>query len=146
MAVSTSRLAFSDCFELLERAINDAKGIRIKFATFDDAFAFRLRIHKARQMDRVENKELYEEGHKLYGRSVYDQLTCKIRNFDGGSWLRIERLDAIEHYVESLSEEPEEAELPLRPPLVQETAMIKNIKSGQEEIHLVLPIRLKRRI
>jgi hypothetical protein len=95
-------------------------------------------------MDRVENKELYEEGHKLYGRSVYDQLTCKIRNFDGGSWLRIERLDAIEHYVESLSEEPEEAELPLIPPA--RSAVVLQNQEGREEIHLVLPIRLKRRI
>ena len=146
MAVSTSRLAFSDCFELLERAINDHKGIRIKFASYDDAFAFRLRIHKARQLDRKDNEEMYEEGHKLHGRSVYDQLTCKIRNFTGGTWLRIERLDTMEYEVESLSEEPPEAELPLKPPPILPAAVVIKNKEGQDEAHLAFPIRLKRRI
>jgi hypothetical protein len=126
----------------MERAVNDPKGIRIKFATFDDAFTFRLRIHKARKLDRNDNEEIYEEGHKLHGRSVYDQLTCKIRQFSGGWWLRIERLDTVEYEVESLSEEPSEAELPLKPPLP--TVIIQN--RGQEEAHVVFPIRLKRRI
>jgi len=144
MAVSTSRLAFSDCFTLLERAINDEKGIRVKFATYDDAFNFRLRIHKARQIDRQDNLESYAEGHILYGRSVYDELTCKIRLFNGGAWLRIERLTAREFEIESLSEEASEAELPLEPKLPPPTVMIQN--QGREEAHIVIPIRLKRRI
>jgi hypothetical protein len=128
----------------LERAINDSKGVRIKFATYEDAFTFRLRIHKARQLDRSENRDIYEEGHKLYGHSIYDQISCKIREFNGGAWLRLERIDAVEYEVESLSEEPPEPELALKPPPVQ--ALIKDTKTGREELHLVLPIRLRRRI
>ena len=140
MAVSTSRLAFSDCFELLEKAINDEKGIRVKFASYDDAFNFRLRIHKARQIDRKDNEESYSEGHQLHGRSVYDGITCKIRSFDGGAWLRLEKLNARVFEVESLSEQPSIAELPLEPPkYVPPTMFIQN--KGREEAHIVLPIR-----
>ena len=42
MVTSTSRLAYGDCFDLLEQAINDQKGIQIKFGSYDDAFNFRL--------------------------------------------------------------------------------------------------------
>jgi hypothetical protein len=144
MAVSTSRLAFSDCFDLLEKAINDSKGIRIKFASYDDAFNFRLRIHKARQIDRQDNMESYPEGHQLYGRSVYDTISCKIRQFNGGAWLRLEKITAREFEIESLAEPPSEAELPLEPKLPPPTMMIRT--EGREEAHIVLPIRLKRRI
>ena len=144
MAVSTSRIAFSDCFDLLERAINDEKGIRIKFATYDDAFNFRLRIHKARQIDRVDNRLSYDNGHPLHGRSVYDQITCKIRSFNGGAWLKLEKISAREFEIESLSEEPSEAELPLEAKIPSPTVFIQN--QGREEAHIVVPIRLKRRI
>lgn len=144
MAVSTSRIAFSDCFDLMEKAITDEKGIRVKFASYDDAFNFRLRIHKARQIDRIDNQESYPEGHQLHGRSVYDELTCKIRSFNGGAWLRIERLTAREFEIESLSVAPSEAELPLEPKLPPPVMFIQN--KGKEEAHIVMPIRLKRRI
>jgi len=144
MAVSTSRIAFSDCFDLLERAINDDKGIRVKFASYDDAFNFRLRIHKARQIDRQDNKGTYEIGHPLYGRSVYDQISCKIRTFNGGAWLKMEKITAREFEIESLSLEPSEAELPLEPKIPPPTMYIQN--KGREEAHIVVPIRLKRRI
>jgi hypothetical protein len=144
MAVSTSRIAFSDCFDLLEKAINDEKGIRIKFASYDDAFNFRLRIHKARQIDRIDNRGTYDTGHPLYGRSVYDQISCKIRSFNGGAWLKLEKITAREFEIESLSDEPSEPELALAPKLPPPTMFIQN--QGREEAHIVLPIRLKRRI
>lgn len=130
MVVSTSRLAFSDCFDLLDRAIADPKGIKVKFGSYDDAFNFRLRIHSARRIDRTENREMYSEGHPMYGRSVYDQITCRIRRFDEGAWLRLERIDAREFEVESLSEAPEEPELAL---------------TMSPSIQVVVPIRPMRR-
>ena len=116
MVVSTSRLAFSDCFDLMERAINDAKGIRVKFASYEDAFNYRLRLHSARKIDRKDNLEAYHENHPMHGRSPYDRLTVRIRRFDGGAWLRLERLDAREFEIESLSEEPSQPELFTNPP------------------------------
>jgi hypothetical protein len=151
MAVSTSRLAYSDCFDLLEQAINDEKGIRVKFASYDDAFNFRLRLHQARKIDRQDNLDAYAEGHRMHGHSVYDPLSCKIRPFKNGAWLLIERVDARVFEVESLTEEPSADELPLEapPPLPKPEiafAFLKNEEGGKPEAHMVMPIRLKRRI
>ena len=51
----------------------------------------------------------------MHGRSVYDPITCRIRKFDSCAWLRLERTDAREFEVESLSEPDEEPELELGP-------------------------------
>jgi hypothetical protein len=117
MVTSTSRLAYSDCFDLLDKAVADQKGIKIKFASYEDAFHFRLRLHQARKIDRKDNRELYNEGHPMHGRSVYDVLTAKIKKFDNGAWLRIERLDTREFEIESLTEGPEQSELRLDAPI-----------------------------
>ena len=110
MVASTSRLAFSDCFELLDKAVADAKGIQVKFASHKDAYHFRLRIHAARKIDRKDNLELYPEGHPMYGRSPYDSITCRIKGKNGAFWLRMERIDAREFEIESLADEPEPPE------------------------------------
>lgn len=135
MVTSTSRLAYTDCFDLMDKAITDPKGIQVKFARQEDAWHFRIRLHTARKIDRLDNKVVYAEGHPLYGRSVYDVLTMRIRLENGPAgpaWLRLERIDAREFIVESLNiEEPEE---PTQEPLV----ISGPIKT---EFHEVQPIR-----
>jgi hypothetical protein len=120
MVVSTSRLAYSDCFDLMEKAIADPKGIQIKFAKYEDAHHFRLRLHSSRRIDRNDNKVLYGEDHPMYGRSVYDQLTMRIRKLgDDSAWLRLERIDAREFEIESLSQPETEPELAFdQPPTI----------------------------
>ena len=108
MSTSTSKLAYADCFDLLDRAVADAKGVRIKFADMGDAWAFRLRLHSARKIARMENKVLYKEGDPMYGRSVYDVIVGRIREDGGCFWLYLEKLDVNALHVESLSEEEEE--------------------------------------
>lgn len=107
MGMSTSRLAYSDCYELMEKAIVDQKGIRIKFASFDDAFHYRLRLHNARKIDRNDNFHTYEEGHKMHGKSPYDQLVMRIetvgQNGKEGCWLKLEKLSIEGLHIESLS-------------------------------------------
>ena len=34
MVTSTSRLAYSDCFDLMDKAIADPKSIKVKFASW----------------------------------------------------------------------------------------------------------------
>src|SRR5258705_21847 len=116
MVTSSSRLAYSDCFDLMNKAIADPKGIKIKFAQGEDAWHFRIRLHTARKIDRNDNKVTYPENHAMWGRSVYDQLTMRIRMEDrsklgGPAWLRLERIDTREFEVESLSEPETEPEL-----------------------------------
>lgn len=127
MVVSTSRLAFSDCFDLMEKAINDPKGIRVKFATYEDAFNFRLRLHSARKIDRRDNLDTYSEGHPMHGRSIYDQITVRIKRFDGGAWLRLERIDTREFIIESLSEPPSQPELTFDQPMPKIVLEVKRI-------------------
>ncbi len=108
MVASTSRLSYKDCFELMDRALADDRGIRVKFLSGGDAWSFRLRLNAARVIDRKENVSTYDEEHPMYGVSIYDRLISKIRKINGQVWLYIERLDAIEYELESLSDEREE--------------------------------------
>ena len=119
MGMSTSRLAFSDCYELMEKALLDPKGIRVKFVTEDDAFHYRLRLHNARKIDRHDNFQLYEEGHQMHGKSPYDVLIMRMqRDDDGGMWLRLEKLSTDGLQIESLSEGEADklAEKMMKPP------------------------------
>jgi hypothetical protein len=136
MVTSTSRLAYSDCFDLMDKALADQKGIKVKFAQQEDAWHFRIRLHTARKIDRIDNKEVYDQGHPMYGRSVYDQLTMRIRKASEGVWLRLERIDAREFEIESLTEPESEPEL-----LLTQTSMIKQPEFKKPEEHQVEPLR-----
>ena len=111
MVTSTSRLAYSDCFDLMDKALADPTGIKVKFAAGEDAWHFRIRLHTARKIDRIDNKDVYDERHPLYGRSVYDQLTMRIRKSADCAWLRLERIDTREFEIESLTEPETQPEL-----------------------------------
>src|SRR5882757_7364372 len=110
MTTSTSRLAYDDVFELLDRAIADGQGVKIKFNKRNtisenrgEAIQFRIRIHTARQIDRSDNRKTYEKEHPLHGRSQYDILRASIRTENGEVCIFLEKrtLDGLE--IENLS-------------------------------------------
>jgi hypothetical protein len=137
MVTSTSRLAFSDCYELMEKAINDPKGIKVKFARDEDAWHFRVRLHTARRIDRMDNIQLFPEGHMMHGKSPYDQLVMRIKeNGEGGFWLRLERISIDHLEIESLADETPQ----LAVVTTQEKQEEKNVTV------IIQPIRMKRRI
>ena len=136
MVTSTSRLAYSDCFDLMDKAIADPKGIKIKFAQGEDAWHFRIRLHTARKIDRNDNRDIYDQGHPMHGRSVYDHLTMRIRKSGDFAWLRLERIDAREFEIESLTEPEAESEL-----LLTQTAMIKVKEPEKPTVHETQPLR-----
>jgi hypothetical protein len=111
MVASNSRFSYSDCFELMDKAMADQKGIRIKFATREEAWHFRIRLHTARRIDRTDNMETYAIGHPMHGKSAYDPLTMRIRERSDGIWLRLEKVDAREFEVASLSDDDPQPEL-----------------------------------
>lgn len=135
MVTSTSRLAYGDCFDLMDKAIADPKGIKIKFAKGEDAWHFRIRLHTARKIDRVDNRVLYPETHAMHGRSPYDPLTMRIRSMADCVWLRLERVDAREFEIESLSEPEVEPELAFT-----QTALIVK-EPERPTVHETQPIR-----
>ena len=116
MVASNSRFSYSDCFQLMDQAIADQKGIRIKFATQEEAWHFRIRLHTARRIDRTDNLDTFPVGHSMHGRSAYDPLTMRIREMADGIWLRLEKVDAREFEVTSLTDDEPQPNLPLKPP------------------------------
>jgi len=103
MTTSSSRLAFADCFDFMDRALEDPKGARASFGDRGSAMHFRVRLHTARRYDREANKEVYSPGDPMYGISEYDKLTASIRE-DGDIWYIYLEHRAQLTTVESLSD------------------------------------------
>lgn len=87
MTQSSSRLAYDDCYDLMDRAMADEKGIRFRAKSLDDAMMRRGRLNGARRIDRLDNKDMYPRGDPLHGRSAYDQLSFLIREIEGDWWV-----------------------------------------------------------
>lgn len=121
MSIPTSRLAYSDCYEAMDRALDDTTGVRIKMESHDGATFLRMRFHQARAIDRKDNMAVYEDGDALYGRSIYDPLVLRIREDDDNVWLYIEKIQ-IRGLVQPLSEieEYEALPVPAQPRLIEQ--------------------------
>lgn len=119
MAMSDSRLAFKDCYELYEKALDDPKGIKVKFPTHDDAWHFRHRLHHARILDRRDNKRVFDEDHPMHGLSEYDKITIRVTRTDDGAWLRMTRIDAKLYKIVSLTEEEISPTPPIKPRVIE---------------------------
>ena len=92
MSLSNSRLSYTDCFKLLDKAMDEARGIRVEVQDGDAANYLRMRIHHARQIDRKENVVVYPDtGHYLHGRSIYDEIVCRIENLDDRVFLYLDK-------------------------------------------------------
>ena len=104
MSISTSRLSYQDCYEFMDHAMDDNKGSRIASGTKDNATFFRMRCHTARQINRTDNKRIYERGHPLYDASIYDKLVFRIKeDEDGQFWVYAEKTELDLESVEGLS-------------------------------------------
>lgn len=122
MPVSSSRLSYSDCFTLFDKAYNDTKGCRFQVKpsgadgrNYGDCYHFRLRMHQARAIDRKDNRALYPDpSEPLHGRSIYDSLVIQIKGPDseGMHWIYVSHTEIDVNDIESLSElEAGEAQL-----------------------------------
>lgn len=105
MVTSTSRLAYQDCYDLMDRALSNKKGIRVRAKDFNHANNLRMRIHAARTIDRMDNLKDYEDGHPLHGRSAYDPLMVRIDSQHDKTWLKIEKNSIDNLEIEPLGEE-----------------------------------------
>lgn len=103
MAMSDSRAAYIDVFKVLDQAMEDPVGVRIKFTDNGDAMRYRLRINYARKLDRQDNREIYDVGHKMYGRSIYDPIQAIIEKDGDAFWLYVRKADAIPLAIENLT-------------------------------------------
>lgn len=103
MVTPTSRMAYTDCFDLLDRALDDDKGTRVKIGDKGDAWHMRLRLNAARTVERDESKRVYQKGDPGYGVTPWDVLVVKIKEIEKDWWVYIEKR-AVPEVVESLSE------------------------------------------
>ena len=119
MSVSTSRLAYTDCYKVLDQALTDEVGARVRMSDMDKANYLRMRLNQARSIDRKDNCQLYDEDHPLYGRSVYDVLIFRLRQIDDEAWVYVEHIGLDLGEIEPLSqlelEGPDEV-LAIEPP------------------------------
>ncbi len=77
MAYNTSITSYPDIRAALDKALESAKGVRLRFPDAKAAMTFRGRVHSMRWLDRKENCKIYQETDPMYGRSVYDPLMVK---------------------------------------------------------------------
>lgn len=144
MAISNSRFSYGDCYDLMDKALADPKGIRIKFNSWGDALHFRLRLHTARRIDRKDNLDVFPAEHAMHGKSPYDPLIMRLKRTADGevTWLRLEKVDAREFEVESLTDGDTEPELELKPiPVYKPPTGMMEVKSVRPR-----PEILKRRV
>lgn len=112
MTTPKSRLAYQAHFDILDQAMEDPKGIRIKSPDRGYAWRLRLEFHHARDLDRKDNAQTYDVGHMLHGCSVYDQLVLTIeQDRNDQHWLYVHKRDAGAFHVESLSKIEDEPDL-----------------------------------
>ncbi len=106
MPTSSSRLAYPDCEEFLNRALEDNVGVRLPFDSKGQAHGFLVRCNTYRQIVRKDNKAIFERGDPMYGRSEYDCLMLNIMPTEDESyWFVYARVYKVnEQAIESLSE------------------------------------------
>lgn len=84
--------AYSDCFEIWERAIQLRVGCRTLVGpSLPDVHYLRMRMHQARAIRRAESRRAYPKDHPLYDTSEYDKYKLTIKDDDDGDfWLYVE--------------------------------------------------------
>lgn len=109
MSYPTSHMAYLDCFEVMDRALADGQGVRLRMADRTAAEYQRTRINYARKLNRKQNEKIYPDPeHPLHGASPYDKLVCRIKQQNGACFLYVEQYAPIYEDIEDLSElEPE---------------------------------------
>ena len=123
MSLPNSLLAYADCLEVLDKAVEDSTGIRVGFKTRDEATVFRMRIHQARKLQRQENALAYEVGDKMYGKSPYDAIKVTLRSLKSGHYVYFEHRIIHESMVESLAGVEDEPEV-FVPPARQDMSQV----------------------
>ncbi len=116
MSLPTHIGSYDDCRDIFERAALDPKGARAKAGTHEAAIALRTRLHYYRTLDRRANAGIYEVGHPMHGRSIYDAYLVELFPDEDGDWwayvtprkdkiLALEGLSEVGDFVEVEFEE-----------------------------------------
>lgn len=78
MGLNTSPLSYEDVRELMQRALDSPKGLRVTLSSPAEAINMRARMNKFRANNRKDNKKIYTPDHPMWGNSVFDALVTRI--------------------------------------------------------------------
>lgn len=110
MSLSNSRHSYTDCYEVLERALEDPAGIRMRIKDLASAETFRARLHYARKLKQKDTERIYEPDSPLHGITPYDALVCRIKTIDGQTYIYIEHRQTPTE-IQSLAEVEEHGQV-----------------------------------
>lgn len=125
MSIPNSHLSYVDCYNMLNSALDNERGVRIRVDLHGSANFLRMRLHMARTIDRRRNKEIYTDpAHALHGASMYDGLMVRIKPDGDKYWVYIEKVASFTMEVEALGPDlpalAPPTRLQLEPPKVDE--------------------------
>lgn len=106
MSLPTSKNAYLDCIEYLDRAMSETKGARVKVASHDIGIRLRMRMHQLRSILRRDSTLIYEPGDPGYDITAYDPLTITIENVKGQHFVVMKKNEPNMALVEALPDEP----------------------------------------
>lgn len=86
MALPESAAAYTDCYELFDKALADPLGVRALIGKHGDAAAYQMRLNKARKIERDESKRLYPRDEPQWNKSQYDGLKVTLEVDTEGEW------------------------------------------------------------
>jgi hypothetical protein len=117
MPLPNTRLAYLDCYEIFDKALEDTRGVRVKVKDRNEAIRLRMRLQYARRLQRDENCATYEPGDPMFGRSIYDTLMVKLREVEGVSYIYVEKITIPENIEGLGGPMPEEDEETIEEPM-----------------------------
>lgn len=133
MSLSDAKWAYKDCYDLMDKALKAERGIRVHLADYNSANYFRMRVHKARAVDRMEMRKAYLPEDPKYGCSEYDTLVCLLRVEDGEHYAYIQKGGIEILGIEEITEENKPKRLEHQP--------MKLIEGPKAEPEIILPRR-----
>lgn len=84
MPVTKSPLAFEDCRELMAKALETERGIRVPCDDMRSTHRLRARMFTLRRIDRDANRKIYPEESVLHENSEFDKLVITIPRAEDG--------------------------------------------------------------
>lgn len=118
MSLSTSRMAYTAQYEIMDRALEDPRGVRVRYKSVDEATFQRMRFNQARSLDRDKNAAIYPKEDPKWNVSPYDLLVFRVFADEGGEfgWIYLEKNDQLPSVIESLSDGEADPILPAPEP------------------------------
>jgi hypothetical protein len=98
MGTTDSRIAYDDCYAILDEACESPNGVRYLVDTYGKATHLVTRLNYARTLARRLATTVWGVGHQKAGVSAYDTLNvCRPRDAGNGRWwVYVERRETID--------------------------------------------------